>query len=108
MKAPLSGSQMRVWALGHSNRPFADFLEMLRENSIVLLADIRTVPKSRAVPWADGAHLKKSLAVQSIQYVHLKDLGGLRKPLPDSPNGAWRNANFRGYADYMQTPEFQA
>ena len=100
--------ELRIWALGHSNRPFGDFLAMLKENGVRRLVDIRTVPKSRAVPWADGARLKSALARAKIGYLHLKELGGLRKPRPDSPNGAWRNASFRGYADYMRTPEFEA
>jgi uncharacterized protein (DUF488 family) len=69
---------------------------------------VRTAPGSRRHPQFMGGALAQSLPAVGIDYVHLKELGGFRKPRPDSPNGAWRNQSFRGYADYMQTPEFEA
>ncbi len=79
---------------------------MLRSNGVERLLDIRTIPKSRHNPQFNTDALAKSLRDAGIDYVHLKALGGLRKALPDSRNMGWRNASFRGYADYMQTPEF--
>jgi uncharacterized protein (DUF488 family) len=74
---------------------------------IELLADIRTLPRSRRNPQYDQASVKRLLAEQDIGYVHLPGLGGLRRPKKDSPNMGWVNESFRGYADYMQTPEFE-
>lgn len=69
---------------------------------------MRTAPGSRRHPQFMSAELARSLAEHGIDYIHIKELGGFRKPAPNSPNGAWRNESFRGYADYMQTPEFEA
>ena len=71
------------------------------------VADVRTVPRSRHNPQFDRANLPGSLEAAGIEYVHIAALGGLRKTKPDSPNGGWRNASFRGYADYMMTSEFE-
>jgi len=102
-----SRKKLTLWALGHSNRPFEVFLEMLKEAGIQTLVDIRTVPRSRAVPWTSQENLKPALKKARIHYVHMKILGGLRKTIPDSKNLYWRNASFRGYADYMQTEDFE-
>lgn len=96
----------RVLALGHSTRPIDALVDLLRSNGVVTLADIRTVPRSRANPQFDGRALARSVERAGIAYVHLPRLGGLRRARRDSPNGAWRNASFRGYADHMGTPEF--
>ncbi|HTL46471.1 MAG TPA: DUF488 domain-containing protein [Verrucomicrobiae bacterium] len=96
-----------LYALGHSTRPIDAFIAILKAHGIRCLADIRTVPKSRHNPQYNGDALKRSLRKEKIRYVHLKDLGGLRKARPDSVNKGWQNASFRGYADYMQTPEFE-
>jgi uncharacterized protein (DUF488 family) len=98
-----------LFAIGHSTRPFDEFAELLRRNGIRVLADIRTIPKSRRYPHFADTWLKKNLPKlpEPIEYVHLPGLGGLRKPRPDSPNAGWRNSNFRGYADYMQTEPFE-
>jgi uncharacterized protein (DUF488 family) len=98
----------RVLALGHSTRPIEELLELLRTSGVRTLADIRTVPRSRANPQFDGRALARSVDAAGIRYVHLARLGGLRRARRDSENGAWRNASFRGYADYMGTPEFAA
>jgi uncharacterized protein (DUF488 family) len=99
---------MRILTIGHSTRPFEELVALLRAHGVTRLVDIRTVPRSRANPQYDRATLPRALRARKIHYTHLASLGGLRRARPDSPNGAWRNASFRGYADYMQTPEFDA
>jgi uncharacterized protein (DUF488 family) len=96
-----------VLAIGHSTRPIGEFLELLGAARVVTLADVRTIPRSRANPQFDQKALARALERAGIAYVHLPHLGGLRRARRDSPNGAWRNASFRGYADHMQTPEFE-
>ena len=98
----------RIWTIGHSTRSADDFLELLRTNAIDGLADVRTIPKSRRHPHFAREALDARLRDDGIEYRHFAALGGLRKPRADSPNGAWRNASFRGYADHMMTPEFSA
>ena len=95
------------FTIGHSTRPINEFLELLQANGIKQLLDVRTIPKSRHNPQFNGDTLEKSLRAARIRYLHVKELGGLRRARPDSINLGWRNASFRGYADYMQTPEFQ-
>ena len=73
-----------------------------------VLVDVRTVPASRRVPHFAKASLERALPGRGIRYVHMPELGGLRKPRRDSINTGWRNESFRGYADYMQTPDFEA
>jgi uncharacterized protein (DUF488 family) len=97
-----------VLTVGHSTRDAAGFVDLLRAHGITLLADIRTVPRSRHNPQFNRETLPATLAAAGIEYRHLPGLGGLRKPRPGSPNDAWRNDSFRGFADYMQTPEFAA
>jgi uncharacterized protein (DUF488 family) len=98
----------RLWTIGHSTRTADDFLELLRAYRIDRLADIRTIPQSRRYPHFGRVALETRLMEKGIAYRHFPGLGGLRKPRPDSPNGAWRNQAFRGYADHMLTPEFAA
>ncbi len=81
---------------------------MLRAHAIERLVDVRTVPRSRRNPQFEQASLARALPAAGIDYRHMKALGGLRKARADSVNAGWRNASFRGYADYMQTPEFSA
>jgi uncharacterized protein (DUF488 family) len=97
----------RVLAIGHSTRPIGELLELLRSAAVATLADVRTIPRSRANPQFEQPALARALEQAGIAYVHLPQLGGLRHARRDSPNGGWRNASFRGYADYMQTPEFE-
>ncbi len=97
-----------IFTIGHSTRAIEEFLELLRTNAVERLTDIRTVPRSRRNPQFNCDALPDSLARAGIRYLHMPELGGLRHPRADSPNGAWRNDSFRGYADYMQTPEFAA
>ncbi len=95
-----------IYAIGHSTRPLEDFVALLKAHGITLLADIRTIPKSRTNPQFNRESLETELPKAGIRYEHLKELGGLRRPAKDSINTAWQNTSFRGYADYMQTPEF--
>ena len=95
-----------VLTIGHSTRPIEEFIELLRQHGVERLVDIRTIPRSRHNPQFNSEALARSLKGAQIEYAHVKDLGGLRHSRPDSANLGWRNASFRGYADYMQTPEF--
>ena len=94
--------------IGHSNRPVDEFVELLRADGVALLADVRSMPRSRHNPQFNRETLPETLEEAGIGYVHLPELGGMRRPRPDSTNTGWQNASFRGYADYMQTPEFEA
>ncbi|MBV9303597.1 MAG: DUF488 domain-containing protein [Acidobacteriaceae bacterium] len=96
----------KIYTIGHSTRAADEFLAILNAFGIELVADIRTVPRSRHNPQYEEKSLRSFLAEHRIEYIHLPALGGLRHPKKDSPNSGWRNASFRGYADYMQTPEF--
>ncbi|MEU4429566.1 DUF488 family protein [Nocardia rhamnosiphila] len=96
-----------VYTIGHSTRPVAEFIGTLEYVGIGLVADIRTVPKSRHNPQFHIDRLGESLAAAGIGYLPLPGLGGLRKPARDSINTGWRNVSFRGYADYMQTRSFE-
>ncbi len=97
-----------VYTVGHSTRSPEAFLEILRAFSIQTVADIRTVPRSRTNPQYNAEDFQRWLAAAGLEYLHLRDLGGLRKPRKDSVNAAWKNASFRGYADYMQTSRFES
>jgi uncharacterized protein (DUF488 family) len=95
-----------IFTIGHSTRQIEDFITLLQTHGVQELIDIRTMPRSRTNPQFNRDTLPVSLKPAHIGYLHMGELGGLRHPRPDSPNTAWRNASFRGYADYMQTPEF--
>jgi uncharacterized protein (DUF488 family) len=99
---------MTIFTVGHSTRPIADFIGLLTPHGVERLVDVRTIPKSRFNPQFGRDQLAASLQAAGIHYTHLPGLGGLRRPRPDSTNTGWRNESFRGYADYMQTPEFEA
>lgn len=101
-------SNTAVLTIGHSNRTLDEFVALLKTYSVTLVADVRTVPRSRHNPQFNKESLPRFLEDNGIGYVHLKSLGGLRHTTRESVNMAWRNASFRGYADYMQTPEFDA
>ena len=102
-----NGNLLPILTLGHSTRPIDTFLGLLTAHGVQLLGDVRTVPKSRHNPQFEQTALAASLQASGIEYRHMPALGGLRKPRPDSHNTAWKNANFRGYADYMETPAFE-
>lgn len=99
---------IRVYTIGHSTRPIDEFIALLRNAGVSLVADIRTIPRSRHNPQFEGDALRAALEAHGIGYAHLPALGGLRHARRESPNAGWRNASFRGFADYMQTPEFEA
>jgi len=100
---------VQVLTTGHSTRPIETMVEMLRDAGVELLADVRTIPRSRHNPQYESDALAASLRSAGIAYQHMPALGGLRKPARDATaNAAWRNAAWRGFADYMQTPEFAA
>ncbi|MBO0738645.1 MAG: DUF488 domain-containing protein [Alphaproteobacteria bacterium] len=96
-----------VFTLGHSTLPIESFMAVLQVYDIKRLVDIRTIPRSRHNPQFNTDALAASLKAQHCEYVHVKTLGGLRRPRKDSPNTGWRNEGFRGFADYMQTAEFR-
>lgn len=96
-----------VLTIGHSTRPIEEFLELLEANGVQRVIDVRTVPRSRRNPQYDQANLPASLEAAGIDYEQAPALGGFRRTSDDSPNTGWRNLSFRGYADYMQTPEFE-
>jgi len=97
-----------IYTVGHSTRTLDELLDLLRAQDITKLADIRTVPKSRRHPQFSGDALSRSLPAAGIAYRHFPGLGGLRKPRPHSRNAAWRNDSFRGYADYMESDQFES
>ncbi len=98
---------MRIWTIGHSTRTIDEFISLLKENEIKFLVDVRAFPSSKRYPQFNKEALKESLNAHGIRYEHFPELGGKRKSKPDSRNTAWRNASFRGYADYMETEQFQ-
>jgi uncharacterized protein (DUF488 family) len=96
-----------IYTIGHSTRPIEEFIAMLKSFSIEVLVDVRTIPASRYNPQFKQAALCRALQTEKIDYIYMKALGGLRKPMKNSPNQGWKNVSFRGYADYMQTVEFE-
>lgn len=98
--------QPRVLSVGHSTRSLEAFAALLRAHGVEHVVDVRTVPRSRRNPQFNRETLPAALAAYGIGYTHLASLGGLRHPRSDSPNAAWRNLSFRGYADYMATSGF--
>jgi uncharacterized protein (DUF488 family) len=99
---------IKIYTIGHSTHTIDEFIALLRHYHVETVIDIRTIPKSKHNPQFNENVLKKSLHNHHIGYVHLKKLGGLRHTTKDSINTAWENASFRGFADYMQTKDFEA
>jgi uncharacterized protein (DUF488 family) len=97
-----------LYTIGHSTRSADEFLSLLRAHAVLQVADVRTFPMSRRWPHFNRVVLEALLAERGIEYRHFPALGGRRKPRPDSVNGAWQHESFRGYADHMATPEFEA
>jgi uncharacterized protein (DUF488 family) len=95
-----------LWTIGHSTHPIAEFIDLLLEHGITRIADVRRFPGSRKHPQFNPGSLGDALRDAGIVYTPMPELGGRRKPRPDTPHTAWRNEAFRGYADYMDTPEF--
>jgi uncharacterized protein (DUF488 family) len=98
---------MKIWTIGHSTRTIDEFISLLQANQIRLLVDVRSLPGSKRYPQFNKEALADSLGKTGIRYEHFPELGGRRKAKPESKNTAWRNASFRGYADYMETEEFR-
>lgn len=95
-----------IWTVGHSTRPLSELLDLLAENGIGVLVDVRSSPGSRRCPHFNREHLAVSVPAAGIEYAHILDLGGWRKTSAESRNTAWRNLSFRGYADHMETAAF--
>ena len=95
-----------VFTIGHSTRPFTEFRRLLKAHGVQRVIDVRTIPRSRHNPQFNRDQLSPALHRSRIHYRHMPGLGGLRHAKRDSANAGWRNASFRGYADYMQTPAF--
>jgi len=106
--AKKSSARTVINTVGHSTHPIDEFVRILEAHGIRQVVDVRTVPRSRHNPQFNRENLPVSLKAAGIAYRHMPELGGLRHPKRDSINTGWRNASFRGYADYMQTPEFHA
>jgi uncharacterized protein (DUF488 family) len=98
--------KLHVWTIGHSTRDIDEFIDLLTENQIEAVADVRSLPGSRKFPQFNAENLAESLPTAGIDYVPFKQLGGRRKVRKDSPHTVWRHPAFRGYADYMDTDEF--
>jgi len=96
-----------IWTIGHSTRTIEEFIDLVRQHRIEILVDVRHFPGSRRVPDFNKDALQRALAAADIRYEHTIELGGRRPVRPDSHNLAWRNASFRGYADYMETQPFR-
>lgn len=106
MKTDLSPTSSLVCTIGHSTHPLDVFVGLLATHQVKHVLDVRTVPRSRHNPQFNLDTLPASLRLANVEYTPMPGLGGLRRPHAGSLNGAWRNTSFRGYADYMQTPEF--
>ena len=95
-----------LYTIGHSTHSIEEFIALLNAHRVHHLVDVRSIPKSRHVPQFNTDALAASLRAANIDYTHLKALGGRRHSRKNSINTGWRNASFRGYADYMSTPQF--
>lgn len=96
-----------IYTIGHSTHTWQEFLSMLQSFDIKILVDVRTLPGSRRYPQFDKENLERELPEQQIKYIHMIELGGRRKVKKDSKNIRWQNSSFRGYADYMESVEFE-
>jgi uncharacterized protein (DUF488 family) len=107
MSTPKEEPAPLVMTIGHSTRTIEEFIGLLQAHGATRVVDVRTIPRSRHNPQFNKTSLPRSLKKAGLGYVHMPGLGGLRHANRDSLNVGWRNASFRGYADYMQTPEFE-
>ncbi len=96
-----------IWTIGHSTRALDDFVALLAEHDVAVVADVRRIPASRRYPHFGQAALADALTARGLGYEHFLELGGRRRPRPDSPNTGWQHEAFRGYADHMSTKAFQ-
>jgi uncharacterized protein (DUF488 family) len=106
-RSPNAEISFTVLTVGHSTRMLKEFIGLLKTHGVTRVVDVRTVPRSRHNPQFNKTSLPRALKKAGLRYVHLPGLGGLRHAKRDSFNLGWRNASFRGFADYMQTPEFE-
>jgi len=106
-RKPAKADALTVLTIGHSTRTIEEFIRLLQAHGVTRIVDVRTIPRSRHNPQFNRDALPASLKKAGIGYTHLAELGGRRPTTRDSVNTGWRNTSFRGYADYMQTPEFQ-
>jgi uncharacterized protein (DUF488 family) len=105
---PAEWCGVRIYTIGHSTRTLDELVTLLRASGVSTLVDIRTIPRSRHNPQFNGAALRAALTRRGLRYSHLSKLGGLRHARKDSANTGWRNASFRGFADYLSTADFEA
>jgi uncharacterized protein (DUF488 family) len=101
-------NKIAIYTVGHSTHPLDELLEILRRNDVRRVVDVRRFPRSRRMPHFNADALARTLPAEGIDYVQAPQLGGRRRARRDSPNGAWENESFRGYADHMETEEFRA
>ncbi len=106
MTATRRRSPLTIWTIGHSTRPLDDFVTVLQAHAIELVADVRSFPGSRHVPQFGAARLKAGLATHDVDYLWIPELGGRRRPDPESTNLAWTHPAFRAYADHVASGEF--
>jgi uncharacterized protein (DUF488 family) len=102
----LPDDPLNVYTVGHSTHSLADLVALLGRHEVDRLVDVRAHPASRRLPYFSRERLAEALPGEGLDYVHIKELGGRRRPAPDSSNGGWSNSGFRGYADHMQTETF--
>jgi uncharacterized protein (DUF488 family) len=107
MSGNLSQTASPVMTIGHSTCTLEFFIRMLKTYDVTMVVDIRTVPRSKHNPQFNKETMPDELKTAGIEYIHMLGLGGLRHPHSDSPNTGWKNNSFRGFADYMQTEEFE-
>ena len=107
MKECASPTKLIVMTIGHSTHPIKEFIHLLKAHRVRRLVDVRTVPRSRHNPQFNRSALSPALHSARLHYTYMAGLGGFRHARPDSLNAGWHNASFRGFADYMQTPEFR-
>jgi uncharacterized protein (DUF488 family) len=106
MKEPKDNDKNVIWTIGHSTRTIDDFINLLKTYNIELLADIRSFPGSKRYPHFNKSSLDISLAGNHIEYIHIPELGGRRKPAEESKHPEWKKTSFRAYADYMESDTF--
>jgi len=99
---------MKIFTIGHSTHSLAELTALLRREQLTHVVDVRKLPRSRRLPQFDKDALERSLPARGVRYTHMGELGGFRRPRPDSPNTGWRSGGFRAYADYMLSEEFGA
>lgn len=102
-----SNEKVSLYTIGHGTKSLNEFIATLQAHGVRQLVDVRSIPRSRHNPQFNSETLGSLLRRRQVGYLHMRALGGLRRPLPDSPNMGWHSASFRGFADYMQTPAFE-